>query len=173
MAVLADIGCIDVIGVFACNIDAVVTGKAIARNAGMIEDGRNPERTVMTVVAVVARRNVARRLAGGSGAIVTGTAAPRHSHMVHVEDRAPGRCGVAAIAGFRGCDVAWGLHRRQHGAYLRMASDTGRIGTFKDTAGVATVAGNILMRTIQVKASGEVVKRFLRGCGSTQQQGTQ
>lgn len=66
----------------------------------------------MTVVAVIAGCDVPGRFASGASAVVTRTAVAGHSHVVHVEDRAPGRSCVAAVAGFRGGDVAGRLHRR-------------------------------------------------------------
>jgi len=66
-----------------------VTGKAVAGNAGMVEDGRDPQRTVVTVVAVVAGYDVAGRFASCTGAVVTGAAISGHGHVVHVENRAP------------------------------------------------------------------------------------
>ena len=78
--------------------------------------------------------------------------------MVHVIDRAPGRCRVTAVARFRRCDVARRFHRGQNGADLRMAADTGRIRALKDAARVAAVAGYILVCTVQFETGGVVVE---------------
>lgn len=138
----------------------------------MVEDGRDPERTVVTVVAVFAGYYVAGRFASCTVAVVTGATTAGNRRVVHIENRTPGRCGMAAIAGFRRRNMARGLYRGQHGADLRVTANTGWIRALKDTAGVTTVAGDILMRAIQLKPRREVVERLLAAGGGTPQQGT-
>jgi len=112
----------------------------------------------VTIVAIVARRDVARRLAIRASAVVTSPAISGYGHVVHVEDGTPGRRGVAAVAGFSGGHVAGRLHRRQHRTNLRVASNTSWIRALENTAGVTAVAGDVLVRTIQFKACCEVVE---------------
>lgn len=64
MTVLTDVCRIDMAGVFSLNIDIVVATEAVSADVGVVEDGGNPQRAVVAIVALVARCNVAGWLAG-------------------------------------------------------------------------------------------------------------
>ncbi len=54
MAIFADIGRLHVRRTFACRIEAVVTGEAVARDIAVVEHGRDPGRARMAIIAAVA-----------------------------------------------------------------------------------------------------------------------
>ena len=70
-------------GVLARRIGAVVAADAIARDIDVIEVRRNPRNRCMTVIAVVAARDVRRVLARGGVAVVTGEAGPEDLRVVN------------------------------------------------------------------------------------------
>ena len=111
VAVFAGVGCIDMDRMFAGCIGAVMTGKAIATDVGVIKYRRDPKRAVVAVIAIIAAGDMARRFACGRRAVMAGAAAARYCHVIHVIDRAPGRCRVTAVAGFRRGDVPCRFHR--------------------------------------------------------------
>jgi len=118
MAIFADVRCINMPVILPGSVQTVVAGETAARNVGMIKDRRNPLRTVMAVVTIVATDDMSGGLALCRGAVMAGPATARYGHMVHVVNRAPGGRGVTALAGLSRCDVARRFHRRQDGAYL-------------------------------------------------------
>ena len=101
MAVLADVRGIYVRRILTGSIDAIVATEAISGDVVMIENSRHPERARVAIVAPFARDDVAGRLAGRLYPIVTSTTAAGHRSVVHVVDRAPGRCCMAGIADCR------------------------------------------------------------------------
>ena len=161
MAVLTDIRRIHMRGVLAGGVSAIVATEAVSRDIGVVEDGRYPERAGMTVIALFARNNVARRFAGCPYSVVAGTAASRHCRVVHVRDRAPGGCCMATLATRGRRYVVGRLHRRLHKADLRMATCTGGICAFENTARVASVATDVLVGAVKVEPSGEMVEWLL------------
>lgn len=90
MAILADVRRIDMPVVLPGSVQTVVAGEAAARDVGMVKDSRNPQRTVVAVVAIVAADDMSGRLALSRGAVVAGAATARYGHMVHVINRTPG-----------------------------------------------------------------------------------
>ena len=110
MAVLTDICRIYVRRMFASGIHAIVAAEAISRDIGVVENRRRPEGARVAIVALVARNNMAGRLPGSLDTVVAGTAVAVHGRVVHVVDRAPGRCCVTCIAERRRCDVIGRLH---------------------------------------------------------------
>ena len=83
VAVLTNVGCVDVIGGLAGCIDAVMAGEATSGDIAVIENRRYPARTLVTVVALIACDDVVGRLAGCIDAIVAAYTAPRDGRMVH------------------------------------------------------------------------------------------
>ena len=158
MAVLADIRRVDMRRVLAGGVSAIVATEAISRDVGMVENGRNPECACVAIVALFARNDVAGRFAGCLYSIVASTAASRHCRVVHVRDRTPGGCCVATFAERGRRDVVGRLHRRSHKADLRMATCTGGICAFENTARMASVATDVLVGAVKVEPSGEMVK---------------
>lgn len=118
MAILAGVRRIDMAVVLPGSVQTVMAGEATTRYIGMIKYSRNPQRTVVAVVAIVAADDMSGGLALSRGAVMAGSATTRHGHMVHVVDRAPGRRRVTAVAGLRGCDMARRFHGREDGANL-------------------------------------------------------
>ena len=96
MAVLTDVCRIHMRRVLTGGIDAIVATEAIARDVRVVENRRYPKRTCVAIVALVAGNDMARWFAGRLRAVVARTAASRHRCVVHVKNRTPGRCRVAA-----------------------------------------------------------------------------
>jgi len=71
VAVFANVRCRDVDRASSSRRYAVVTGNAVADNANMVEQSRQPTGNGVAVVALVARRNVSQCLACRGDAIVT------------------------------------------------------------------------------------------------------
>ena len=90
MAIFADVRRSDMPVVFPGSIQTVVAGETATRNVGMIKYSRQPLRTIMAVVAIVATDDMSGRLALSRGAVVAGSATTGYGHMIHVENRAPG-----------------------------------------------------------------------------------
>lgn len=118
MTILTDVRRVDMARIFSVYVDIVMTTETVSADAGVIENGRDPQRTVVAIVALVARDNMAGRLARRDRAVVAGAATTGYRRMIHVVNRAPGRCRVAAVTGFRGGDMAGRFHRREDGADL-------------------------------------------------------
>lgn len=90
MAIFADVRRSDMPVVFPGSIQTVVAGETATRNVGMIKYSRQPLRTIMAVVAIVATDDMSGRLALSRGAVMAGSATTRYGHMIHVVNRAPG-----------------------------------------------------------------------------------
>lgn len=161
MAVLADICRIDVRGVFARGVSAIVTTEAVTGNVRVVENSGKPERAGMAVVTLVTGDNMPRWFAGRLAAVVASAAAARYFGVIHIGDRTPRRSRMAARAKRRRCDVARRPHRREHGADLGMASRASRTGALENAAGMTPVATDILVCTIEIKTGSEMIKRFL------------
>ena len=56
----------------------------------MIKYSRQPLRTVVAIVTIVATDDMSRRLALSRGAVMAGSTATGHGHVIHVVNRAPG-----------------------------------------------------------------------------------
>lgn len=70
VAILADIGGLDMRRSFTSGRQAVVAGNAITDDSDVIEKGGQPAGNVMAVVALIVGRNMVRRLSGSLSAIV-------------------------------------------------------------------------------------------------------
>ena len=104
---------------------------------------------------------MAGRLAGCQCAVVARTAATEYCGVIHVRDRAPGRCRMACRTCFRRCNVAGWFHCRENRTDLGMAACAHGACTLENATRVASVAADILMRAIEIEASTEVVKLLL------------
>jgi len=89
VAVLANIGGIDMRRVLARSLRPVVTADAVVGDVGVIKVGGDPCVGRMAVVAVVAAGNVGRGLAGGGVAVMAGEAGANDLCMVNDEYRIP------------------------------------------------------------------------------------
>ena len=83
MAVLAHSSGLNMRYIFASCVRAVMAAGAISGNARMIEVGGRPGDRSMTIIAVVATRQMSRVFSGCSDAIVTRAATAEYLRMVH------------------------------------------------------------------------------------------
>ena len=175
VAGLADVGGLDVIGVLARRRRAVVTGEAIVGYARMVENPGLPGRRGVAIVTLIAGRQVIGGFAARVGAVVTGAAAARDVGMVHERDRRPCRRRMAVVAGIRRGQVIHRLGGGEHGTVLGVAADAVDGRTLERAVGVASVAGHVGVRAVQVETRTEVVERHLsvRRRGQEEQQDQQ
>ena len=89
MAVLADIGRLNMRKVLACSINTVMAAGAIARDIYMIEIGWQPGNRRVAVIAIRAARNMLCILSGRSYAVMAGAAGTQHLRMVDCVNRHP------------------------------------------------------------------------------------
>ncbi len=92
--------------------DAIVAGKTAGNYTGMVEHRRRPGTRRVTIVTLVAGRQMLRRFAGNGGSVVTAVAGTVHFSMIHSYHRAPTVHTVASIAIVRTGDV--GCRFTQH-----------------------------------------------------------
>ena len=90
MAIFADVRRSDMPVVFPGSIQTVVAVETASVNVVMINYCRQPLRTILAVVAIVATDDMSGRLALSRGAVMAGSATTRYGHMIHVVNRAPG-----------------------------------------------------------------------------------
>ena len=76
MAILADIGGVDMCQVLAGGLDTIVAIGAAAYDIRMVEYRRYPQRVRVAVIALVAGNDVVWRLARGPDTVVAGIATP-------------------------------------------------------------------------------------------------
>ncbi len=93
MAVLADIGCLDMPRILADGLDAVVTVDAGTDNISVVKVGGYPAISCVTVVAGIAAGSMGRVLPGGNCAVMAGVA---RANYLRVIDRIGG-CEYHAI----------------------------------------------------------------------------
>ena len=98
VAVFAHIGCIDMRLVFAGRADAVMTGRTIVDDAGVIEVGRNPCRRRVTIIAIVTALDVRLSLTAGNRTVVARTTGACYLRMVDRISRRPDRVVMAVFA---------------------------------------------------------------------------
>ena len=164
VAILTNVGCVDVIGGLAGCIDAVMAGEATSRDIAVIENCRYPARTLVTVVALIAGDYVVGRLAGCEDAIVAAYAAPRDGRMVHEQDRAPCSLGMAVGTNLGTGNMIDGFRSCLHGADRGVAAHTGRTRALKLGAGMTAITGHVGMCTVKLKPRAEMVERLLCRC---------
>jgi len=105
VAVLAEIRCLDVVGMLARRVEAIVAPGTAAADPGVVKHDRDPGGPGMAVVALFAGRGVPWRPAGGGYAVVAAAAAAGYRRVIHVGDRAPCRRGMAVGADLGRRDV--------------------------------------------------------------------
>ena len=105
VAVLAEIRCLDVVGMLAGRVEAIVAAGTTAGDPGVIEYDGDPGGSGVAVVALFARWRMTRRPARGRDAIVATAATASYGRMIHVGNRAPCRRGVAVGTDLRRRDV--------------------------------------------------------------------
>jgi hypothetical protein len=105
MAILANVRRLDMCGVLAHRVDAVMAAAAVINDSQMIEDCRAPGNGRMTVVTGIATRYVRGMFARREGAVVATVTGTDHLSMVN------GKCGredvgvMAVLADITGCDM--------------------------------------------------------------------
>ena len=97
MAVLADIGRLNMCEVFARSVGAVMAAGAIARDIHVVEIGWQPGNGRMTVIAIGATGDMCRILSARYCAVMTGAAGTQHLRMV---DRVYGCPDIRVMAVF-------------------------------------------------------------------------
>lgn len=105
MAILAHVGGLDVRGILAGRIGAVVTADAIAADVGVIEVCGDPAGRKVAIRAVITARQVGRCLAGCNRAIVTGLATADYLQVIYGKRRRKGTRRVTIFANIRGRGV--------------------------------------------------------------------
>jgi len=112
MAVLANAARLDVRGILAGSIDAVVAAEAVIGNVRVIESGRYPACGCVTVIAGVATDNMCRVLACGNRAVVAGVAGTDHVGVIYPVHRCEGRNIVAVLTKISGLNMRRSLAGR-------------------------------------------------------------
>jgi len=87
MAILTDIRRLNVGKVFASGVDAVVATETTARDVVVIEEGGNPARGGVAVVAVVTASDVVGVFACRNGPVMTGSAGTQYLQMIYARHR--------------------------------------------------------------------------------------
>ena len=105
VAVLADIGGIDMRWMFARRIGAVMAADAVGGDVGVIEVGRGPRTGCVAVVAVIATNKVGRMLARGGGAVMAGETGANNLRVIDHVGRHERHDIVAVFADHSGVDV--------------------------------------------------------------------
>jgi len=105
VAILANIGGLNVRWVLARRTIAVVTRGAAADDTGMIEVRREPCHRGMAIITVFAAGDVGGILARGDGAVMAGTTGAQHLRMVDHVCRCPQVTVVAVFTNFCGLDM--------------------------------------------------------------------
>ena len=105
VAILTNIGGIDVRWILARRIGAVMAADAVVSDIGVIKVGRDPPAGCMAVVAVIATGNVGRVLAFGNIAIMAGEAGANDLRMIDHIGGYKRHDVVAVFADHSGVDV--------------------------------------------------------------------
>ncbi len=103
---------------------AVVAGKAAASDTGVVEGGRDPRCSSMTIVALVAGWQVVDRFAACFAPVMAADAGAQHLQVVNPEYSSPGIRPVAGAATIRCHDMKRWLRCRTDSTRLRMAAGT-------------------------------------------------
>lgn len=106
MAILADIGGLDVAGMFASGRRAVVTTRTVAADAAVIEIGRHPAVGGVAQITGIVTRHMVGRLAGSGGTVVAAKARTDDGIVIDTQDRYPGRIAVTVLTYVTGLDMA-------------------------------------------------------------------
>ena len=105
VAVLTDIGRLNVSGMFAGGRGAVMATDAVTCDSGMIEIRRYPAVGGMAGLTVITALNMCSMLANGDTAVVTAEAGTDHFVMIHTNRWYPGSVTVTALTDIGGLDM--------------------------------------------------------------------
>ena len=111
VAILADVGCIDVGRRLAGRGNAVMATGAPVDDAIMVEIDRRPGDRRVAIVTVVAALDMLWMLAHGDDPVVTGAAGTDHLRVVYRDDRHPGAGAARRGHARRGCQRHLPVHR--------------------------------------------------------------
>lgn len=98
MAVFANIRRLNVCWILAGRIRSVVTAGTVATDVDVVEIGRNPARSCVTVVAIITTDNVVGIFAGSDNAVVAGAATTQHRTVIDRKCRCKGICCMTILA---------------------------------------------------------------------------
>jgi len=158
MAVLTDVGGLHMGRSFAGRIRAVMAAHAIASDIDVIEVCRQPARSRVTVVAVVATGDVRRVLAGGRDTVVTGTAGAQYLCVI---DRKDGRPDVRRMAIFT--DIACLQVRRTFSGRFDTVMAADAVARNVDVVEVGGQPAGCRVTVIAVGAAGDMRRVFAGG----------
>ena len=102
MAILADLCCQSMAGVFASSISAVVTTEAVARYVCMIKIRWPPCHGRMAVIAIISTSNVCWMFANCDISVVTGHTGTNHLRVIHNYIGLKERCVVTIFTNITG-----------------------------------------------------------------------
>jgi hypothetical protein len=162
MAILANIGGLYVRQAFAGGFHTIMAAETATGDAGMVEYGGSPGGGLVAVIALLTTGEMGWIFSRGNDAIVTGSTTARDSRVVHIGDRAPGRCRMTVgtevcrrnmIGRFNG-----GTAKTNSG----MTGNAVRIGSFERAAGMASLTTNVGMCSVETESGAEMIERFLR-----------
>lgn len=159
VAILANIGSLNVVLILARRVDPVVATDAVTRNIHVVEVCWQPARCRVTVLTVVTAGDVCQGLAGRDDAIMACAASAKHLRVVDRIDRHPDIGVVAVLANIRRLDVrgAFAGSRNTVVATETVSSDANVIEIRRQPAGRR-------MTVVAVVATCNV-GRILSGCG--------
>ena len=106
MAVLADVGALDVLSVLTGGVGTVVATDAVTGDAGMVETLRVPITGRMAVLTLVTAGDVVGMFTDGNRTIVTTETGPQDGAVIHPPDRYPVGGFMTILAAIGGWYVA-------------------------------------------------------------------
>ncbi len=98
VAVFADVACLDMCGMLAGGVGAVMTAGAITGNAHVIKIRRQPANRRVAVITIIATCNMGYMFAGRGNSVMAGTAHAQHLCVVNCGHRLKRYCAVAVFA---------------------------------------------------------------------------
>ena len=138
--------------------DAVVTGGARTGDAGVVVFRGTPGGIAVATRALLAGRDVARRLALRLQPVMAGCAITARFQVIESSCRYPARGGVARAAVVRGRYVSRRLRRRADARPLRMARGAHSWGAGEYCVHVTALAGLQAVRASEFESRRQVVK---------------
>ena len=127
----------------------------------MVEDRRNPRRICVAIVALIAARDMRRRLASRLNAVVATRTTPGHRRVIHISDDQPA-CSYMAVRTFaRRHDMRGGFRRGSHQAVGGVTTGACRARRCERSTDMAALTRDIQMRAIEHKSRAEMIERLL------------
>lgn len=161
---------LDVVGVLAGSVDTVVTGRAIAGDATVIEARHRPGQCVVAAVAGRAGLDVPGALARRGQAIVTLLAAAHDFAVLNARKLRPVLRAVASVAVVRGRHMLWRLAAAGNRRRSAVAGAALHGCTFEPAVDMAGLALDKAVETLQRKPRDIMIKLAGRKSGAGAQQ---